>query len=290
MMPWSMGPQPFDFKEDSCATDWKNWLRGFELFADASGMSNEKKKSWLLHYAGAKVQSIYFNLPSSSRESRRSAKYQYRKAVEKLTDHFAPKQNTSYERHVFRKMSQRKDERIDTFVMRLRIQADRCEFGSRVDENIKDQVTSSCYSDSLRRKILERNHKSLESVLKLCRISESVANQEKTFVVGPRSDGVSMNDTTEVCNINDKKSFRKRYYGGHQDIRSECSRCGANDGHKSDDNNCPAKGRKCVRCGKMDHFARKCTTKISGSNGDLSSVKRETVKMIETYEDYDDTF
>lgn len=289
-MPWSMGPQPFDFKEDSCATDWKNWVRGFELFADASGMLNEKKKSWLLHYAGVKVQSIYYSLPSSSKESKRSSRYQYRKTVEKLTDHFAPKQNTSYERHVFRKLSQNKNERIDCFVMRLRNQADRCEFGSRVDENIKDQVTSSCYSDSLRRKLLERNHKSLESVLKLCRIFESVANQEKTFTGGSKSEEFSMNNTTEVCNINDRKQFWNKYGQDKTDTRGECSRCGSNKCHKSDDDNCPAKGRKCMRCGKMDHFARKCTTKMSASNRDSSSVKREAVRMIETYDDYDDTF
>lgn len=182
-MPWPMGPQPFDFKEGSRAVEWKSWLRGFEIFAEASDISDRSKKIWLLHYAGAKVQSVYFNTPdmSGKKKLKRSARAEYRRVVAKLTNHFAPKQNTSYERHTFRKMSQRKDERIDEFVMRLRIQADRCEFGRRIDENIKDQVTSSCNSNNLRRKILVRNHKSLESVLKLRRIYEAVTVQEKTF-------------------------------------------------------------------------------------------------------------
>lgn len=190
-------------------------------------MPVDKKKTWLLHYAGPKVQSIYYNLPGSSKKSKRSAKTQYRKVVEKLTNHFAPKRNTSYERNVFRSMSQRKDERIDSFVMRLRTQANRCEFGRQIDENIKDQVTSLCWSGSLRRKILERNHKSLESVMKLSRIFESVVNQDKTFVneskrkedhsmktfidESKRKDDQPMNDD-EVCNINDPKRFRKQYY------------------------------------------------------------------------------
>lgn len=284
----SIGPQQFDFKEESCAIDWKNWLRSFELFADASDMANDKKKSWLLHYAGPKVQSIYYNLPGISKDNRRSARTQYRKAVEKLTEYFAPKQNTSYERHIFRNLSQRQGERIDTFVMRLRVQADRCEFGSRVDDNIKDQVTSACYSDSLRRKILERNHKTLESVMKLCRIFESVANQEKSFVVDSKREGVgaTMNGTTDVCSIADRKRFISQYKANTD---SECSRC-AIKGHKSDDNNCPAKGKKCGRCGKMDHFARKCCTKLSSINGNSSGVKREPVRMIEDYDDYDDSF
>ena len=124
-----LGPQQFKLKAETCAIDWKNWLRSYELFADASDMSTDKKKSWLLHYAGPEVQSIYYNLPGSSERSTRSANTQYRKAVEALTDHFAPKQNTSYELHIFRSMSQRRDEKIDSFVIRLRTQADRCEFG-----------------------------------------------------------------------------------------------------------------------------------------------------------------
>src|ERR1700744_4851323 len=104
-------------------------------------MSIDKKKSWLLHYAGPKVQSIYYNLPGSSEKNTHSAKTQYRKTIKALTDHFAPKQNTSYERHIFRSMSQRRDEKIDSFVMRLRTHADRCKFRRRIDENIKDQVT-----------------------------------------------------------------------------------------------------------------------------------------------------
>lgn len=252
-------------------------------------MPIDKKKSWLLHYAGPKVQSIYHNLPCKTSDNERSAKTQYRKVVAALTKHFAPKQNTSYERHVFRSISQHKDERIDTFVMRLRTQADRCEFGRRVEENIKDQVTSSCWSGSLRRKILERNHKSLESVMKLCRIFESVANQEKTFMGELKQNaGSAANESTEVCNINNRKKFRTVYYNKDRaESRNPiCDRC-AREGHKADDETCPAKGKICGRCGKTGHFARKCYTNIS--NKESSSIKSESVRMVEC-DDYDDTF
>lgn len=298
-VPWSIGPQPFDCAEGSCAVEWENWLRGFELFASASGITYDNKKKWLLHYAGPKVQSIYFNLPSDSSRKRRSARTWYRRAVAKLTDYFTPKGNTSYERHIFRKMSQQKDERIDSFVMRLRVQANRCEFGSRTDENIKDQVTSSCYSDSLRRKILERNHKSLESVMKMARISEAVTRQEKTFVDESKRESGSKRDVsmdTEVCEIGDRKRFRAQYYDQDKRAPLDCGRC-ALKGHKPGDEKCPAKGKKCGRCGKMDHFARKCFTKVSSLERDPvhmidsanSSLKRETVHAI-SYDDYDDTF
>lgn len=292
---WPMGPQQFDFKEGSGAVEWKNWIRGFEVFAEASEISYRSMKNWLLHYAGPKIQSIYFNSPDmfDKNKQRRSGRKEYQRIVDKLTHHFAPKQNTSYERHTFRKMSQRKDERMDEFVMRLRIQADRCEFGRKIDENIKDQVTGGCNSDKLRRKILERNHKSLESVLKLCRVHEAVAIQEKSFGADTK-ESKSSEEIPEVCNIEDRKNNRQHHYAEHHkkvgSDRYECSRC-ASKGHKSDDDKCPAKGRKCERCGKIGHYARKCRSRIIGDSP--NSDKRETVRMVVTtddYDDYDDTF
>lgn len=59
----------FNFDDGNCASDWRNWLRGFELFAKANRMENTTtKKHWLLHYAGPKVQDVYFNLPKPTED------------------------------------------------------------------------------------------------------------------------------------------------------------------------------------------------------------------------------
>ena len=46
-----------------------------------------------------------------------------------LDDHFAYKPNTAFERHLFRKMSQREEETVTQFVHRPREQAALCAFG-----------------------------------------------------------------------------------------------------------------------------------------------------------------
>lgn len=66
--PWCIGPQPFNVMKENCATEWKVWLRSFEVFATASGIRDAVKHDWLLDYAGPKVQEIYFNLPNTSSE------------------------------------------------------------------------------------------------------------------------------------------------------------------------------------------------------------------------------
>lgn len=125
-------------------------MKQFELFATTQNIDVvEEKRDRLLHFASPKVQNIYFNLADevedeNVRRGPLATSYvpfqtdAYAKAVNKLNTFFEPKRNVSYERHVFRKMSQKQNERIDAFLMRLRIQADRCDFGAQTDQNIKD--------------------------------------------------------------------------------------------------------------------------------------------------------
>lgn len=323
-----VGPQPFDVKNEDCATEWNNWVRSFEIFAAASGIKIDVKRDWLLHYAGPKVQNIYYNLPEPSGpengklpeshplEGKRSTstpetettsngdgertlsqdsveiknpEIQYKETVTRLSNYFAPKQSKSYERHLFRKLVQRDDERFDPFLIRLRAQADRCEFGDQRDENIKEQITSACNSGSLRRKVLERGDQSLDAVIKLARVLESVTNQQKSFTTKAKSSNNSMDEKNEeVCDIGTRKLFKRKYFNGPD--RMECSRCGLK-GHKSNDTECSARDKKCSKCDKIGHFARKCFTKGNENIEPRSKLfKREPVRMITGYDDYDDVF
>lgn len=113
------GPTPFDFKTDgNCGGDWKVWLRGFEIFAQANSMKKPQEKlNWMLHYAGVKVQSVFYSLPEKETTAKEVKKgplaggyvkfhstNEYEQAVSKLCEFFEPKQNTTYERHVFRQL------------------------------------------------------------------------------------------------------------------------------------------------------------------------------------------
>lgn len=304
-----IGPQPFDFKSDdgNCAADWQIWIRSFELFLKVNKIENKEiMRDWLLHYAGPKVQDIYFNLPQSGNAEPIKpgpwlAKYvafdndPYTEVVTKLQEYFAPKKNQSYERHVFRKLHQKTEERIDAFIMRLRIQANRCDFGEHLDENLKEQTTGGCKSSLLRRKILERDGVTFDELIKMARIIEDVAEQQKIFSNEQKEDISDNNPTTEVCKIEARGKFNQ-YRNPNFKFNSsiECSRCGLK-GHKASFEKCPAKGKECKKCGKNDHFARKCFTrepmkrKQSNNNENnaskISKTERdpESVHMMEQY-------
>lgn len=314
------GVQPFQYVHGTnSAVEWKNWLKTFEIFMKAC--NNEKEEgdrcAKLLHYAGPKVQQVYFTLKDPVHDENTHAnqqgpwsidyvqsKTEYDRMVEKLNGFFAPKRNATYERHLFRKMKQSKGEKIDTFVMRLRQQAELCEYADRIEEFIKDQLTEGCTSGELRKKILKRSHDSLDEILKNARIDEIVTEEHEAFKNSQGSNATPV--TEEVHKIESNTRFQRKQWQGNSSKLSKfgnplkfqdtiCNRCGFK-GHIASDVGCPAKGKQCHKCGGRDHFQRKCLSKkrripkeeISRSEK-KPKIEEEKVQLISNYDKgYDD--
>lgn len=325
------GPTPFNFEMDgNCAHEWKKWLRGYEIYAQANGFKKAKDKlNWMLHYAGAKVQDVYYTLPEKTERIQRgpmASGYvfkvdEYGEAITKLNEFFEPKQNVSYERHVFRQVKQKKNERFDMFLMRLREQADRCNFGEQIDDNLREQIIDGCSSAKLRQKMLERGEVKLEQIVKVAQILEVVAKQQESYATEWK--GIEKNVPSEksdakdesVCKIESKSKSNARKGFMQRNADSLCGRCGFS-GHKASDEKCPARGKTCNVCGRKDHFARRCFRRDNGNqnnrfmkrkanaygNGEPSNkIKREEkVQMVDSHgdsfeskpiqDDYEDIF
>lgn len=260
-----MGLGPFDYTlhEENCGVEWKNWHRSFEWYLKANRIEDDDDKFVnLLHLAGRKVQELYASLPvppnlNQEKCGPRVDKYiphmtEYEMAVAKLNEFFEPKKNSTYERHVFRTLKQEKGEKIGIFAMRLRAQADKCDFGDTIEYNIKDQIIEKCLSSKLRRDLLKLGDATLENVLKSAKIFEAIEEQSKTF---DQSESHKYNPNEGVNKIewnSTSKSTTKQ--------QIECTRCGYT-GHRSSDEKCPARGKLCNKCNGRDHFSRKCLSK-----------------------------
>ena len=136
---------------------WQRWLRSFELYVGASGVTDDTQiRELLLHCAGESVQDIFFTLADTGNT--------YETAKAKITAYFTPRKNTSYNRHMFRKACQNDEESVAQYVTRLRQLAHLCEFGDQVDDFIRDQVIDNGRSKRLRTKLLAERDLNLESL------------------------------------------------------------------------------------------------------------------------------
>lgn len=159
-------------------------------------------------------------------------------AISKLDSYFAPKQSKVYERHTFRLLKQEPDEKFERFLVRLRKQADKCQFADR-DENIINQVTEKCYLSELRKKILQiGNEITLDRVIKEANTLEVVNKQLEEFKNPKKS-----NENEEVNKVDSKD---KRFFYKPKYIQHGCGRYG-NPRHVAHDAKCPARDKECLK-------------------------------------------
>ena len=88
---------------------WKLYQEELDLFLLASGITQDsQKRAILLHSGGKRVPEIFSTLNDTGTT--------YELACQKLNEYFSRKNNTIYERWVFRNEKQRKDEATMPYV------------------------------------------------------------------------------------------------------------------------------------------------------------------------------
>ena len=261
------GPGQFNIDGDaaSISVRFKSWIREFNLFADCKGYFNEsptpdtdgaksdrkRRRALLLYCIGPKARDVFETFENTGDPDN------YDQAVKSLTDHFNVTPNSSYLRHMFRKLVQHSGETVAQFVARLRTASEGCDFHS-VDREIIDQVISCCVSEELRTKLLSKGDAlNMTKMLGIAANMEAVKLQAKEMqssavnCVGPEPES-----PTGSANAIDQRSSRGKF---EQASKSEitCDRCGYKN-HYANSPRCPARGKTCRKCNGRDHFASKC--------------------------------
>ena len=111
----------------------------------------------LLHCAGPDIQDIFMHLQDVGTT--------HMAAMDGLNNHFEPKKNVVFERHVFRQAMRGTNESSIHFVTRLRKLATTCEFANPNSE-IRDEFIDKCSPNRLRRRLLQEPNLTLENVVK----------------------------------------------------------------------------------------------------------------------------
>jgi hypothetical protein len=252
----------------SVSDRWSSWLRRFETYTVASGVKDDKqKRALLLHCAGEEVQTVFETLPNTGDK--------YDDAKQKLTEHFKPLANVTFQRHLFRKEAQKDGETVSQFVVRLRRLAESCSFGDSKDDFIRDQVVDKCASKSLRRKLLAEKELTLTKVLELAQAKEAsefqaaqIAETESSFAVqAPTAQKPSDSHMTKHGKHKHAKTHgqnSQHVVTGTEHRIPQCSRCGQK-GHTGHECRC-TKGKTCYKCNRVGHFASMCRSQKTRAN------------------------
>ena len=291
--------EPFNDAVDSqgLQKEWEEWHRAFDLLLELRNVSSQHEKCILLLTLGGRgLQRIYYNLgvvadeiyPEPVKVPYHPVEIpEYDNAIKRLSKFFIGKRNDRVELELFRSLKQSYDEPFNQFILKLRVQAARCDFKDREEKEILQQITMGARDEKVR-------DKGLENVMNLNELTNYAINREilikqkeksKAFREDERKDMVAPVRQEWERGESSRRMYRRspnvpkfefqRSASGRSDSsqsfnrrnRSKCNRCGSLN-HDGDARNCSAQNARCNRCAKIGHYARVCNTSRTPSARD----------------------
>lgn len=305
-------PQPFsydgnsvDLLSGSLNDMWTKWTRNYDIYTKACEIIKKPvdvQFNIFLHVVGEQCREIL----NQGGENTKTVEG----ALKKLDDHFKCKKNVTVERHKFFSREQIEGETIDQYVFELRRLSQSCEFKNMNEELIKDRLVCGVNSANIRERLLREEDLTLKKALEICRAavvsriySENIKKEMQPVFQVHNEIQESDDEIYAIRRFNEVKrrgyfrvasSQRGRGRGSWSGARAHsalypqgagfgadgnrstssyenrrCNSCGGV--HQKND--CPAYGRKCMRCSKMNHFAKMCRVFfVDNSNEQVSNI------------------
>ncbi|XP_033112572.1 uncharacterized protein LOC117113377 [Anneissia japonica] len=245
--------------DTSVGPKWEAWIKLFENYVLALSVSSDaQKRALLLHAVGPRCFEIFDSLPDTGTT--------YAHAKVALSNHFRPKVNIEYERAVFRRLRQKSDEKLDSYHTRLRKAAGTCNFQS-IDQELKSHIIQTTTDSKLRKQGLKEDGLTLAEILQIGRSNELAQVQnsdlEKDLGLGLAQSHPENRVHAVSTKRQNSKNFRPNNKGNGNSARSgsvygrkKCFGCGRSYPHPRGPKSCPAFGKKCHDCGRVNHFAK----------------------------------
>ena len=235
-------PEKFDFSNGRW-TEWKNAFTAFRMITELDKKSAELQVATLKYCMGSEIESILRTMNLTEDEAK-----SYETIVNKLDAYFKPRKNIIRLRRIFHKRLQLEHENVETYLRELYEAAEDCDFTDK-KERIRDQFISGIYDDELAEKLeLMYLSKGDNQAFSLKKVTEYA----RTYVDVKNNRRNNMNlSRTSVDRIQNKTNADNQ--------ASKCARCGFEQHTLA--SKCPALGKTCNYCKKVNHFASVCRTK-----------------------------
>ncbi|XP_046409067.1 uncharacterized protein LOC124173947 [Ischnura elegans] len=285
-------PTSVDFDSQHAYVEWTNFVREFENFLAATKRDEEEEKvkiALMLNILGTKALALFdtFSIADEERKSYSAVK----KAFE---NYVAPKINETFERFVFNQRVQEEGENFEHFFAECRRLIKNCGFARsepQEDSLLRDRIVFGVRDKAVQEALLRMEDLSLEKAATHCRAVEQSRRQAKLM----RDSTASAKEDVQVDVVVQKKRHGRRNLGNTENNynKSECGRKGAESKKfqcnrcqtKHAPRECPAYGRKCDKCGMLNHFAISCRVKnvrhveVIDSDSDSSSLSCYAVNL-----------
>lgn len=270
--------------------NWRRFKRNYNIFMIAAGIDVKtdvvKIKSFLNAIGEDAVEMFdTFELNMLQRAT-------YTEVIKSFEEFCKPRKNTVYERFVFYQRSQKDGENFDSFLIDIKRLVRSCGFEATESEMLRDRIVMGITDKKLQSRLLEIGDLTFEIAVQKCRASEitkeQASNMNKIVTVDENHvaknaaytqhrknhqpnrnnnnyNGSKLNNGNQAqpkqqqrtTNNTNHKPNRNDTHTSNKNESFHCNRC--NYTHKKRE--CPAFGKTCNSCSKMNHFSSMCKSK-----------------------------
>ena len=232
---------PFDGNQE----DWIEYAERLEHYFTVNDITDiAKKRAIVLNGAGATTYRLIktLALPETPKD------LTFEEIDKRVTTHFNPKPSPIVKRFDFNTRIQSDSESVADFVASLRKITEHCEYGTFLNDMLRDRLVCVIYDKRVQRRFLQESKLTYKQALDLALAAEAAAKDAKRLQ-GQRDDRPS--DESTVHQVH-KPAFR-----GEPSRSRQCYRCGGR--HQA--SQCKFKEYECHFCKKKGHLASVCRKK-----------------------------
>ena len=231
---------------DSDKDDWLTYVERVNHFFKANSITgNEQKQAVFLSVIGPSTYKLLKSLLAPEKPGDKP----YKDLVKKLTEHFNPTPSEIVQRFKFHGRFRKQGESVATYVAELRCLAEFCNFGSTLEDMLRDQLVWGISNDAIQQRLLQEAKLTYKRAVELAQGLETAAQNVKTL----KTHGAEPAKTETKASASVHKVANKGIM---------CHRCGKA-GHIAP--KCHFKDTICHKCGKKGHLKAVCRSKPKGN-------------------------
>ena len=158
------------------------YLERVQAYFDANEIPAAKRVAVLLSVIGPKAYAILRSLTAPETPQSKSLE----SLTKSLKNHYSPKPITIAERYHFHLRNQAPTENVAEYIAELRRLASTCEFGTFLEEALRDRLVCGLRSDSTRKKLLTESKLTLAKAVEFAQCME-LADKDAKALKGTES-------------------------------------------------------------------------------------------------------